>query len=272
MFREAGTLKLYLLSAALIAGLALPVQAQVTALEEKDAPGPLGEGFSLSATAAFTTDYVFRGTSQTNQNPAVQASLDASYGIFYIGMWGSNVDFGGTGTGQELATVEIDYYAGLAPEWQGFSFDVGVIYYTYPGAKDAGGEFDYAELKTGAAYTFFDSLTLGVTNYYTSEFFGETGDANALEVAGEYVFANKLFNFFSPSVSALVGRQWLDEASPEYTYWNVGLTLGFMDNWSADVRYWDTDLSSGPNGGCVSFNGGPNNCDGRVVGTLSASF
>lgn len=257
MVREAGTLKLTLLSAALVGGLALPAQAQE---------------FGLSASAAFTTDYVFRGTSQTNQNPAVQASLDASYGIFYAGIWGSNVDFGGSGTGQELATVEIDYYAGITPEWAGFSFDVGVIYYTYPGAFDPGAEFDYVELKTGASYTFMDALTVGVTNYWTPEFFGETGDGDALELGAEYAFGNKLFNFFSPSVSGLIGWQWVDLASPDYTYWNVGLTLGFMDNWAADVRYWDTDLSSGPTGGCASFNGGPNNCDARVVGTISASF
>ena len=30
---------------------------------------------------------------------------------------------------------------------------------------------------------------------------------------------------------------------PNYIYWNAGLTLGFMDHWSADVRYYDTDYS-----------------------------
>jgi uncharacterized protein (TIGR02001 family) len=262
MVREAGILKLSLLSAALVTGMAMPAQAQIAELEEKDAPGAVGGGFSLSASAAFTTDYVFRGISQTDENPAVQASLDAAYGIFYIGMWGSNVDFGGGPAGQDLANIEIDYYAGIAPEWRGISFDIGGIYYTYPGAFDPGGEFDYFELKTGMAYTFMDALTVGVTNYWSPEFFGETGSANALEIAGEYVFGNQLFNFFDPSVSGLVGFQSL-KGNGDYTYWNAGLTLGFMDNFSADVRYWDTDISSGA---CTSI------CDSRVVGTLSASF
>jgi uncharacterized protein (TIGR02001 family) len=250
---EAGTLKLTILSAALIGGLALPAQA---------------EEFSLGGTATFTTDYVFRGTSQTNQNPAVQASIDASYGIFYAGMWGSNVDFGGSGTGQELATVEIDYYAGIAPTWKGISFDIGGLYYTYPGAFDPGTEFDYFELKTGASYTFGESFTVGVTNYWSPDFFGETGTGNAIEGSAEYVFGSQLFNFFTPSVSALLGYQDVDDLG-DYTYWNAGLTLGFMDNWSADIRYWDTDFSEA---GCVGFNGGANNCDARVVGTISASF
>lgn len=248
MAREVGTLKLGLLSAALIGGLALPAQA---------------EELSLGGTATFTTDYVFRGISQTMQNPAVQASIDATYGIFYAGMWGSNVDFGGGPFGQDIANLEIDYYAGITPEWKGISFDFAALYYTYPGAYDPAGEFDYLELKSGGSYTFGEAFTVGVTNYWSPEFFGETGNADALELSGEYAFSNKLFNFFTPSVSGLVGWQWIDEGV-DYTYWNAGLTLGFMENWSADIRYWDTNLS---NGDC----GGPN-CDARVVGTISASF
>ncbi|ODS02167.1 hypothetical protein AUC71_16785 [Methyloceanibacter marginalis] len=183
-------------------------------------------------------------------------------------MWGSNVDFGGSGTGQELATVEIDYYAGIAPTWKGISFDIGGLYYTYPGAFDPGTEFDYFELKTGASYTFGESFTVGVTNYWSPDFFGETGTGNAIEGSAEYVFGSQLFNFFTPSVSALLGYQDVDDLG-DYTYWNAGLTLGFMDNWSADIRYWDTDFSEA---GCVGFNGGANNCDARVVGTISASF
>jgi len=255
----AGIFKSAVLGASLVGGLSMTAQA---------------DELSLSATTAFTTDYVFRGTSQTNQNPAVQGSLDAAYGIFYAGMWASNVDFGGSGTGQELSTVEIDYYAGIAPEWQGISFDIGGIYYTYPGAYDPGGNYDYFELKTSASYAFNDALTVGVTNYWSPEFFGQSGQANALELAGEYVFNPIINGFFSPSFSALVGWQWNDPdayggTNVDYTYWNAGLTLGFMNNFSADIRYWDTDLSDA---GCALFNGFADNCDSRVVGTLSASF
>jgi len=247
--KEAGTLALGILSAALIAGTALPAQAQ----DDKK--------LNLSATATFTTDYVFRGISQTANNPAAQAEFDATYGIFYLGMWGSNLDFGGD-LGRDIASLEIDYYGGIAPTWQGISFDIGGIYYTYPNAFDPGGEFDYFELKTGGSYTFFEALTLGVTNYWSPEFFGQTGDADALELSGEYAFANKWW-IFTPSVSGLIGWQWIDQGT-DYTYWNAGLTLGFLDNWSADIRYWDTGLSTGACGGDF--------CDSRVVGTVSASF
>ena len=133
---EVGTLGLGILSAALIAGFALPAHADDNKL-------------ALSATATFTTDYVFRGISQTQGNPAAQAEFDATYGIFYAGIWGSNIDFGGTGFGQESPPLEIDYYAGITPSWQGIDFDIAGLYYTYPSAFDPGGNFDYFELKTG---------------------------------------------------------------------------------------------------------------------------
>jgi len=234
--KEAGTLTLGILSAALIAGSALPAHAQDKKL-------------NLSATSTFTTDYVFRGISQTNENPAVQGEFDATYGIFYLGMWGSNIDFG--------KSLEIDYYGGITPTWKGISFDIGGLEYTYPGATD----LDVFELKTGASYKFFDALTFGATNYW-----GIDGKYDVLEWKGEYDFSQKLFNFFSPSVSGLVGTQWAGSGGTDYTYWNVGLTLGFLDHWSADVRYWDSDLSAAACGGSTA------NCDGRVVGTVSASF
>jgi len=83
--------------------------------------------------------------------------------------------------------------------------------------------------------------------------------------------SGKLFNFFSPSISALVGHQWFDEVAHDYTDWNAGLTLGFMKHWSADVRYWDNDLSPGGCALLVTYTSG-SQCDERVVGSLKAVF
>jgi hypothetical protein len=124
-------------------------------------------------------------------------------------------------------------------------------------------------LATGASYTFGDALTLGVYNYWSPEYSGETGDADAVDLSAEYAFSRKLFNFFSSSVSGGIGWQWFDELSSDYTYWNAGLTLGFLEHWSADVRYWDTDFSDA---GCAALTGFRNTCDARVVGTLKATF
>lgn len=74
-----------------------------------------------------TTDYVFRGISNTDGDPAIQGSLDYEHDTgFYAGVWASSVKFrenagaAAVDTVQE-ATIEIDYYAGFASE-----FDSGV--------------------------------------------------------------------------------------------------------------------------------------------------
>jgi uncharacterized protein (TIGR02001 family) len=241
--REVGILKLGILSAVLAVGLALPAQADDKKL-------------TLSATTVFTTDYIFRGISNTDENPAVQPEFDLTYGIFYAGIWGSNTEFGDG--------VELDYYAGITPKWGPVTFNIAGLYYNYPGGTFA----DYVEVKTGASYSK-GPWTLGVTNYWSPDFANAFGNSDAIEGSLAYAFSGKLFNFFSPTISGGVGFQSYEEVASDYTYWNAGLTLGFMEHWSVDARYYDTDYNDAE---CLVNSGGRSNCDARVVGTVKAVF
>jgi uncharacterized protein (TIGR02001 family) len=264
--REVGIIKSFVLGAALAAALAVPAQAGDNKL-------------ALSATTVFTTDYIFRGYSNTGNGPAVQPEFDLTYGIFYAGIWGSNIKPAAgtnvfTGAPENIGDIEIDYYAGITPKWKEITFNIGALYYTYPGyceGKCGLLDPDYFELKTGAAYTFGQKLTLGVVNYWSDDYFGFAGNSDALEGSAAYAFAGKLFNFFSPTISGGVGYQWFEDVAEDYAYWNAGLTLGFMEHWSVDVRYWDTDLSDA---GCFTLSTYPggSECDARVVGSLKAVF
>src|SRR5690349_16569922 len=62
---------------------------------------------------ALTSDYVFRGVSQNMRDPALQAGLDYGFGDsgWYVGTWGSNVDFGTGGP-----DIEIDTYVGWSAD------------------------------------------------------------------------------------------------------------------------------------------------------------
>lgn len=237
-----GIIKSCILGAALAVGLGAPAQAE--------------NQITLSATTAFVTDYLFRGVTNTSNEPGVQPEVDLYYGIFYIGMWGSNSDFGDG--------VEIDYYAGITPKWGNITFDIAGLAYTWPGEND----IDFFELKTGATYAK-GPWSLRVTNFWSPDFANAFGDSDAIEGQLGYAFAGKIFNFFSPTVSGGVGFQAFDKIADDYTYWNAGLTLGFMDHWSVDVRYWETDASTA---NCVTMSGVRNGCDATVVGTLKAVF
>ncbi len=83
----------------------------------------------ISANLTFTTDYVFRGISQTDEKFAVQGGFDwASEGTgIYAGTWASNVDFGSD------TSVELDAYIGWAKTWGDFGLDLGYLHYDYPG-------------------------------------------------------------------------------------------------------------------------------------------
>jgi uncharacterized protein (TIGR02001 family) len=246
--RELGIIKACVLGAALAAGLATAAQADDKKL-------------TLTGSAMFVTDYMFRSVSQTSSGPAVQPEFDLTYGIFYAYIWGSNVNVPGA------EGIEIDYGAGITPKWRGITFNFAALEYTYPG----GSSLDYLELRSSAAYTFGEKLTLSIGNWWSPDNFGVGTQSDAVEFGAAYVFSGKLFNFFSPSISGAVGEQFYETnlLGGDYTYWNAGLTLGFMDHWSADIRYYDTNYSEA---NCFTNIGARDSCDARVVGALKATF
>lgn len=259
---------LCVLSAAVLCGPMLPAHA----FEEPELPDEAASNaLWFEVSASFTTDYVFRGVSQTAENPAVQPEFVVGYDIFYAGMWGSNVDWGSDiFTGKSFANVEIDYFVGVAPEWKDISFDIYGIYYTFPNACEAEcgiRENDYFELSTSAAYTFGEKWQIKAENFWTWENFNETGQANALELSTAYTF-NDLW-IFTPSLRGLVGWQYYEELD-SYTYWNVGFDLNFLGNWTASIDYWDT--AGLTVGGLICGDSSVFACDARVVGTLASKF
>jgi uncharacterized protein (TIGR02001 family) len=199
--------------------------------------------FNLGA----NTDYIFRGFSQTNEDPAVFGGVDAAGGIGYAGVWASRVDFG-NGT-----DAEVDLYAGVKPTAGPVSLDIGVIYYGY---IDSCCHQSYWEGKVAASVPA-GPATLGAAVYYSPEFFGKTGDAVYYEANASVNVPNTSF-----SVSGAVGRQEIDEAA-DYTTWNLGVGFALNDHVGFDVRYWDTNLSDAVSGGLA---------DSRVVGGIKLSW
>jgi len=97
----------------------------------------------VSANVSFTTDYIWRGMTQSD-GPAVQGGFDyeADSG-FYAGFWGSNVNFN-NGNGQEL-----DYYAGYGFSLGDVGVDVGYITYDYP---DSDPDLKFEEIYLGFSF------------------------------------------------------------------------------------------------------------------------
>lgn len=180
---------------------------------------------STSASVALSTDYAWRGYSQTDEEAAISGSFDYGHANgFYAGLWGSNIDFGST------SSVEVDLYAGFASEIgaTGLSYDVGVLRYMYPSE----GDINWTEYYASLSYSF---LTAFVGN--TTEYGGGDETATYYNLSTGYDFADS-----GVSLAAAVGRYIID-GSDNYTDWSLSASkelvgLGF------DLSYIDTNVDN----------------------------
>ena len=194
-------------------------------------------GAEVSGNIALTTDYKFRGISQSDSAPSVQGGFDIAFDNgAYIGTWGAAVDFdcaidtcGGLNGG-----IELDYYAGFASDISdSVSFDIGYIYYDYP--QDEGLLGDYGEIYGSLSFGDF-----GIGMNYSDEYWGETGKFT-------YTYATYSMALSeSVALDLLVGSGDYDEAgyldgATEHMNWSVALSTsaGGLD---FAITYEDTDL------------------------------
>ncbi len=211
----------------------------------------------FSANVALTTDYLFRGISQTDGNPAIQGGFDYTYTPFgfYAGVWASNVDFSGCCGDDD--NIEIDYYGGFAGEFSnGVSWDIGGLYYAYPGDD---GDDDYAEVYGSLGYTFDMQWepTVGIYAAYSPDFFAETGDA---------IYVNPTLDLSLPYGLGLgfgYGYQDVDDLG-DYSHFYVGL--------SKDIGIFSFGLTYDSKHDEDDFCGGADVCDDTVVFSISSSF
>ena len=268
-----------------IAGIVLAASTTTSLLTTSSYADEPKKDWAVTANVGATTDYVFRGVSQTAEKPAVQANLDFSYKLFYAGLFISNVDFVGNVPGPGVGVAEVDYYAGIKFPVGKVELDFGGIYYTYPGANDKFAvtgfkELDYFEFKGGGKYKPIDALTLSAFAYFSPEGTNRTGQVWTFEGNAEYAF--RKIGPVTPSVSGLLGYQVGESARyklvtangrDDYFYWNAGVALGVGDNLSFDFRYWDTNIKNSAPGFSSNFcNASALQCDGRFVASTKITF
>lgn len=185
----------------------------------------------FSANVALTTNYMYRGVTQTSSSPAIQGGFDYGHSSgLYAGIWASSLEFG---AGDDDTNVEIDYYGGMAGDFSnGISWDIGGLYYQYPNTDaDAAGDFDFFEVYGSLGYTF-EQLSLqpsiGTFMAYSPDFFGETGDS--YYVTGEFGLSLP----YGVGFSFLYGNQSIDKGT-DYSHIVVGL--------NKDINIFNLDLS-----------------------------
>jgi uncharacterized protein (TIGR02001 family) len=234
--------------------------SQETTEADADADNePLIPG-EFSASVSLMTDYMLRGISQTDNNPALQGSFDYNIPLdektgFYLGVFASTVDF----NDGDQAALELDFYGGVTYQaTDRLSLELGGLYYTYPGASSSL-NYNFFEALLAARYDL-DVAQLATLLYYSPDYFAGTDDGLYVQGTVNVPFENDFF------ASASIGHQSIGNntayGTPDYFDWSlgVGYTLG---NFTLLLQYIDTNLSSQD---CFS---GANLCDARVVFTIS---
>jgi uncharacterized protein (TIGR02001 family) len=208
-------MKKLILALMMVAGISV-AQAEVT--------GNLG----------LTSDYRFRGVSQSQNAPAVQGGIDYAHSSgFYVGNWNSSVSSSVYTNG---AGIESDLYAGWKKDiYKGLTLDVGSYNYLYPRATttaNTGSNFDTYEGFIGLGYGPVSakySRTLG-NGYF--------GTANARGT--EYYEANVAYPIAGSKISLLAHAGHTNVAnssSLDYSDYNFGVGYD-LQGWAIAAKYY----------------------------------
>ncbi len=195
-----------------------------TAVAEPPDHPPQAPVFDFNVTGA--SNYVFRGVSQTENQPAVFGSAKVSYDQFYAASGAENVDF------HNGIDAEYDLSAGWTPSLDGFHFDLGAIRYGYVDAP-AHVDIDTTEIR-GAVSHRFGTVKLGVAVNYASDYFGTKKDGTYFEGNASDAITDQLV------ASGAIGHQAIS-AGNNFSAWNLGASYAFTKNIALDLRYLDTD-------------------------------
>jgi uncharacterized protein (TIGR02001 family) len=222
-FMKSKNTQTLLLAALLFSGIA-------SAQTPPGAPAAPTSPHTVTGNVAVTSQYIFRGLTQTNGDPAIQGGLDYSHASgFYAGTWLSNISWftdqnantksapvslaspGGVGAPyvpnkSNSTSLEWDFYGGFKNPFAGgdWNYDVGLIQYYYPGRYDNLGPYrkpNTTELYGAIGYKW---LTLKYSKGISSQTFGvnEGSGADYLDLSASVPITDSGFTLL-----AHVGKQ-----------------------------------------------------------------
>jgi uncharacterized protein (TIGR02001 family) len=208
----------------------------------------------LSGNAAVTTNYIFRGISQSGGKPAVQAGVD--YAVpgtgLALGTWASSIDFGSI-DGAEAAPLEWDIYGSYTfAITDALGVSAGAIAYVYPNPA-SGANFNWYEGWVGLSYNF-GVASLNGRVYYSPDYVylstGQiyfTGGVSVPVLPWLTLNGNVGFSTFDHAVDPANDIYIIED----YMDWNLSAVASY-GNFSLTVGYTDTDL-----GGNYEIDSGP---------------
>ena len=208
---------------------------------------------ALQAEVTVTSDYVFRGYSRSEGDPAIQAGLRYRHRSgFFVGGWASTVRFALDELIGDARHVEVRGFAGYARSLgQNWFCNALVVRYEFPGSADRL-DTSYTEGQLSAQYRELVSATIA----YTSSYLGHNPG-----LFGEVTAGYPLPFHFDLSVGIGYVEQDPSRANHFYGHAELGRTFGPI---SVKLGYYDSDGLPFPPWGEV--------LDGRGILGITAEF
>jgi uncharacterized protein (TIGR02001 family) len=212
----------------------------------------------VTGNASLTSDYRFRGVSQTQNAPAVQGGVDFAHSSgFYAGNWNSSIS-------SELypgsAGIESDVYAGFKKEFGGVTVDAGVLGYMYPRTTT---DTNTTEVYVNASYNVLSvKYSRSITNYFGV---ADSKNSSYIQADANVPVAGKL------SAVAHYGRTSVaNNEALNYADYNVGGAYD-LNGWVVAAKY-HANTSKGSGFETASTVNGQKLYKSAVVVSVSRSF
>ena len=129
---------------------------------------------AVSANVGITSNYIWRGVSQSDDKMSISAGADYSNDSgFYAGVWAASVDF------NDDTNFEYDLYTGFQFDVDNITFDLGYLYYGYQGEDNLA----FSETYLKASY---QAITMAVSLLVDSDAGGDFADTRYFEASYDF--------------------------------------------------------------------------------------
>lgn len=212
---------------------------------------------TLTGNVGIYSQYIFRGLTQTNQDPALQGGFDYSHSSgFYAGTWLSNVSWltdSPAATGYTSSSLEMDFYAGFRGTIgkSDFGYDVGILQYYYPGTHNVVANPGTVKADTLEIYgaLSWKWLSAKYSHSIGSKTFGvaNSRDTYYIDLSANFPVTDKL------TLSAHYGIQEFDGATAagvsndsfaSYKDWKLGASYALPQNFTVGAFFSGTDMNA----------------------------
>ena len=231
-------------SLAVAAALSVPVLAFAQA-----APAPTSP-HTLTGNFGFFSQYIFRGLTQTDNQPALQGGFDYAHSSgFYLGTWASNISWLSDYAAYRGSSMEWDFYGGYKGTFGGdFGYDVGLLQYYYPGSVNPGvtkadtlegyGALSWKWLSAKLSYSL-GSKTFGVADSRGTYYLDLTATypvTDKFNVIGHYGMQK-----YKGNAGFACGS---NDTCASYDDWKIGVSYTLPKDFTVGAYYTGTSMSS----------------------------